>query len=197
MRTNWQATAAGIALRVAVAGDAAGNPVESRPAIEILVLNQANVPTFLLLKAQKEAGLIYAGAGVDVMWLESGAGGRSAPAHVRLIVSVTAIAPIEKPMVLGYASRSKHTGGSISFAFFGRVKEFARVHRADVSQVLAYVMAHEIGHQLLSIDSHSDAGIMRAVWTRGDVAAASKHLMKFSGEQAAGIREMLTGTTAK
>src|SRR5688572_19885891 len=164
MRTKWRATAIGIALGVASAGDAAGGTVEDRPSIEILVLNQANVPANVLGEAQKRAGLIYAGAGVDVVWLEPGSGGRAASGHVRLVVSVTAIAPHERPMVLGYASRSKHSRGSISFAFFSRVKKFARVHRADLSQVLAYVIAHEMGHLLLSHDSHSHDGIMRAVW---------------------------------
>lgn len=197
MRTNWQAAAFGIALGVAGAMDAAGNPVERRPSIEILVLNQANVPTSLLLKAQKEAGLIYASAGVDIMWMEPRSGALSASGRVRLVVSVTAIAPDANPIVLGYASRSKHTVGSISFAFFSRVKEFARVHRADLSRVLGYVIAHEIGHLLLSHDSHSHSGIMRAVWKRADMAPAKQNLMRFSDEQAAHIRHTLTVATAR
>jgi hypothetical protein len=197
MRTTWQATAVGIALGVAGAGDASGSPVEPRPSIEILVLNQANVPASVIREAQKKAGLIYAGAGIDVVWMEPGSGGRAVSGQVRLVVSVTAIAPNEKPAVLGYASRSEHTGGSISFAFFSRVTEFARVHRADLSQVLAYVIAHEIGHLLLSHDSHSRSGIMRAVWKRADIAPAKRDLMRFSDEQAESIREMLTVATAK
>jgi hypothetical protein len=161
------------------------------------VLNQANVPADVLAEAQKKAGLIYASAGINVVWMEPGSRGRAASGHVRLIVSVAAIAPHGKPMVLGYASRSKHSGGSISFAFFSRVKEFARVHRADLSQVLAYVIAHEIGHLLLSHDSHSHSGIMRAVWKRADMAPAKRDLMTFSDEQAEYIRERLTVATAE
>ena len=196
MWTNWQA-AVGIALGVAGAGNAAGNPIEPRPSIEILVLNQANVPESVLGEAQKKAGLIYAGAGIDVMWMEPRSGGRPATGHVRLVVSVAAIAPQKKAMVLGYASRSERTGGTISFAFFSRVKEFARVHNAEVSQVLAYVIAHETGHLLLPHNSHSDAGIMRAVWKRADMAPAKQDLMRFSDEQAEYIRQTLTVATAR
>ena len=131
------------------------------------------------------------------MWMEPESVRPSASGPVRLVVSVTAIAPDAKPIVLGYASRSEHRRGSISFAFFSRVKEFARVHRADLSQVLAYVIAHEIGHLLLSHDSHSHSGIMRAVWKRADMSPAKQDLMRFSNEQAAYIRRTLTVATAR
>src|SRR5687767_9481232 len=104
MQANWHATAFGIALGVAGAGDAAGNPIEARPSIEILVLNQANVPTTLLGEAQTKAGLIYASAGVDIVWMEPGSSRPSASGPVRLVVSVTAIAPDANPIALGYAS---------------------------------------------------------------------------------------------
>jgi hypothetical protein len=191
MRTNWQA-AVGIALGVAGAGNASASPVEPRPSIEILVLNHANVPATDLLQAQKQAGRIYADAGIDVVWVEP----QAESDRIRLIVSVTAIAP-RKPTVLGFAARSHHPHGSASFAFFGRVEAFARAHNADVAQVLAYVIAHEIGHQLLSFDSHSDDGIMRAVWKRADMAPAKQDRMKFSDEQAKYIRHTLSVATAR
>jgi hypothetical protein len=197
MRGHWQTTAIAISVGLAGASTAAASPADARPTMEIVVLNQANVPATLLLKAQEHASLIYAEAGVDVVWVEPMSAARLASGRVHLVVSVSGIAPAKRPMVLGYASRSHHRSGGVSFAFFSRVKDFARVQHADVSQVLAYVIAHEIGHLLLSFDSHSDAGIMRAVWKRGDVAPAANDLMRFSDEQAERIRETLTVATGR
>jgi hypothetical protein len=53
-------------------------------------------------------------------------------------------------------------------------------------------MAHEVGHLLLPIQSHSSRGLMRAHWDRNDLELAQEGRLRFTGEQADLIRSKLS-----
>jgi hypothetical protein len=76
--------------------------------------------------------------------------------------------------VLGVAP-GEESGRHLAYIFYNRVASLAnelrskRVHgdicgSASAAQILGHTMAHEIGHLLLNLETHSDSGIMRANW---------------------------------
>jgi hypothetical protein len=56
------------------------------------------------------------------------------------------------------------------------------------SVILGSVIAHELGHALLNMDSHTDAGIMRGTWDINDLLEAERGRLVFTREQAEVIR---------
>jgi hypothetical protein len=57
-------------------------------------------------------------------------------------------------------------------------------------------MAHELGHLLLGMNSHSRQGIMQAHWTDQQLGQMSKGILKFDQRQAKAIGARLTRTDA-
>ena len=61
----------------------------------------------------------------------------------------------------------------------------------DVGGLLGNVMAHEIGHLLLQSTVHSQAGLMRAEFSRSDLKKAAQRQLRFNNEQVESIRRSL------
>jgi hypothetical protein len=62
----------------------------------------------------------------------------------------------------------------------------------SVSQVLlAYVLAHELGHVLMGSDYHADAGIMKAQWSAADYAAMRGRALRFTESDSDRIRGLV------
>ena len=57
--------------------------------------------------------------------------------------------------------------------FFRQVQDFARLLSRRPASVLAYVIAHEIGHLLLPGNAHSPTGVMQADWDKALVHNAA------------------------
>ena len=71
---------------------------------------------------------------------------------------------------------------------FSRVQETARRARADVSDVLGYVIAHEIAHVLMPAGSHALSGLMqRSV----DPQVIAHNRLSFGSHEAQLIRATL------
>jgi hypothetical protein len=90
-----------------------------------------------------------------------------------------------------------HLGsGDHAGVFFSRVRETAARSAAliDVSDLLGYVMAHEIGHVLLHSTAHSSEGLMRKEFRPGDLKKAGQRLLKFTSEQAEAIHRNVIAT---
>jgi hypothetical protein len=73
--------------------------------------------------------------------------------------------------------------GATAQIFFTQVQAFARSCQADVSTLLAYVIAHEIGHLLLPRTPHSATGLMKADWDRALVREATAGSLTFTNAQ--------------
>ena len=56
------------------------------------------------------------------------------------------------------------------------------------SVILGMAIAHEIGHMLLNLESHSPTGIMRAHWSMDDLLEASYGNLAFTTQQAVSVR---------
>jgi hypothetical protein len=170
-----------VAIVITVVGiaDAAepGHPLT----IDLLMKNDAHVPAHVLERSKDEVTRIFAGAGLAVCWTET------APRFTVTIVShVLGYARAGSP-VMGMALR--RASGSTAQVFFSQVQQFAHAYRINLSTMLAYVIAHEIGHLLLPGNGHSPTGVMQARWDKALVHGAATGSLTFTEAQAARIRE--------
>ncbi len=194
MFRTWPAATMGLTVTLGVTGleaRARANPIDPTTTVEIVVITHASVPAEVSDRALLEAGRIYETAGVDVVWMNAEAAEHHPPRHLRLTFVVAAVAAAENPDALGFAANTGSSRGRLAFAFFPRVKNFARKQQIEVSLALGLVMAHEIGHLLLFFQSHAGTGIMRAKWGRTQVWMAAREEMVFSPDQAERIRRTI------
>jgi hypothetical protein len=145
------------------------------PVIHLQMDNDAEVPVAMLQKSQDEVTRIFAAAGLGVEWTDTG------PRFtVQIVASALGYAGASSP-VMGVALR-RPTGATAQI-FFYQVQEFARTCHVDVSMLLAYVIAHEVGHLLLPRMPHSATGLMRADWDRALVRGATAGSLTFTDAQ--------------
>lgn len=179
--------------------------VPREPGIQVLVYNRAGVSEKLLSHAEEETTYLLKRAGAQVEWIDCAVPGRDAEAAVlsqpapcgaplnsrELALSIDA-RPANKRFdsdAAGYSQVSARTGqGSYAGIFYDRVTDAAMRSGASVSDILGGVAAHEIGHLLLGLRSHSEAGIMRASWSRDDLRLLSQRQLRFTAEQGERIR---------
>jgi hypothetical protein len=144
-------------------------------AIHLEMHNDADVPAAILKKSQDVMARIFADAGLGVEWTETG------PRFtVQIVTSALGYAGASST-VMGVASRTP--GGATVQIFFRQVQDFARTCHVDVGTLLAYVMAHEIGHLLLPRMGHSATGLMKADWDSAFVREAAAGSLTFTGSQ--------------
>ena len=142
--------------------------------------NEARVPAHVLETSQSEVARIFASAGLTVRWTEI---------RPRFTVKIV-------PHVLGYGRAGspvmgvalRRATGSSAQIFFKQVQDFARTYRVDVSAILGYVIAHEVGHLLLPGYGHAPTGVMRADWDNPLARDVVKGSLTFTEAQAARIR---------
>src|SRR2546421_12070110 len=139
------------AVLMAVGADGAAET--SQPAtIRLQLRSEVRVPPKLLDESRHEVARIFARAGFEVMWTDA------APRFaVTIVADVLGYDRAASP-VMGIVSPAKD--GPVAHVFFRQVGAFARTYNVDPSTVLGHVIAHEVGHMLLSTASHSPTGVM-------------------------------------
>jgi hypothetical protein len=85
--------------------------------------------------------------------------------------------------VLGMSSPFADFGLSIRI-FDDHIREAAARNGSPHSTVLAYAMAHEIGHVLLRSSAHTRWGIMSGIWTENEYTQMADGVLLFSAEAA-------------
>jgi hypothetical protein len=145
------------------------------PIICLEMANDAEVPAAILKKSQNEVARIFAAAGLAVEWTQTG------PSFTIQMVASTPVYPGTAPPVMGVASRTPR--GATAKIFFHQVEDLALRSHVDVGRLLAYVVAHEIGHLLLPRMPHSLTGVMKADWDPDTVREAAAGSLAFTGSQ--------------
>ena len=74
-------------------------------------------------------------------------------------------------------------GARIVNVFWDRVQNEACRYNVPISDMLAQVIAHEIGHLMLGSNSHSPSGIMMGKWKLQDLGTISRGGIGFTPEQ--------------
>lgn len=176
------------------------------------VRNYAAVDSKMLANAERVAADIFRKAGVESRWVvdageisqdqseNSADPASSALSHFRLhILSPEMAGRLGQPSnVMGLAPGTGPDRQYV-YVFHGRVKELAQKQvsahaKGDVSrpatldQILGEMMAHEIGHILLNLPSHTETGIMRGYWDMKDLSDIAYGSLLFTPPQSEVIR---------
>lgn len=164
---------------------------EKAPNLRIRVNNYARVSPTTLNASEREAGRILGQTGLRTEWLNCSGNAESTTTQnlcneplestdivLRLIPESTnnqyqdsvfgfAVVPIVASVYVNYAVNSARRDNA----------EFA------VPMILGSVIAHEIGHLLLGLNSHSVTGIMQKRWERNQMRQAMTGNLLFTGKQ--------------
>lgn len=152
-------------------------------AVHVCVNESASVPHLERMQAQGEATAIFARIGVELDWR---CGQSPSASSVPIVVELADGTPSRLlPGALGFAR--PYEGIHIR-VFYDRIRTSPRP-----VDLLAYVLAHEIGHILTRSDSHSNSGVMKAYWTRADMNAIFSRTLHFAPEDAVRISGALRG----
>lgn len=175
--------------------------------LTIAVKNYARVAPETLGKAEATATVIFRKAGVRVQWIDItpaptgqvlANGSRSSfDVQVHIIGGGLSERLSHSDNVMGMAPGSDEDR-QLVYVLYDRAEalvarqKIARIEGRvtrypDKSQMLGDLMAHELGHVLLNLRSHSKTGIMRGQWDLRDLEDGSRWLL-FTEPQAEIIR---------
>ena len=158
--------------------------------VHVRIYDTADLRAALVNRALVTAGRTLAPAAVDVRWTHCPPERRAArtgvttsprcaqPLHsgelaVR-VVRGTMPPGYRGTLPLGDAFVDRSSGaGVLATVYVDRVEWLARAAASDLSALLGWAIAHELGHLLMGTAGHGlGGGIMRAEWTREEVRRA-------------------------
>jgi hypothetical protein len=185
---------------VLAAAEAQESP--ARLTVVIHVTDNANLSPTDLAGAQTHATLAYRAAGFDIVWSsapwkpEAGQGTDPLSIDVRLVIVPADMAEKKSreenldDSVLGIAvSGATEARGRVAYVFYHRIERIAIAHQAPIMRGLGHVMAHEVGHVLMGVNSHGGEGLMRSNWN-----PRQSRPQTFTRNQVQQIRRRFMGT---
>jgi hypothetical protein len=165
--------------------------------MNVAVCNADGVREPVIAKAKAETELVFASAGVTIVW--RACDGFPTPAEqarepwfvvrVRTGKPPRTVGPASLD-VMGKAFVEEHSGGTLADVYLQAIQAMSQQHAGDSGVLLGFVMAHELGHLLLGPE-HSQDGVMQAAWGQKQMDALSRRWLRFSKEGAARIRRGL------
>ena len=140
---------------------------------------------------------LFRDAGIETRWRYCRVVGRRTPLERdpcsdslkanELIVRIVAGAPLppgDATMSLGDAFIDPATkAGALATVYADRVEATAVALGTDVGTMAGRAIAHELGHLLLGSQTHTAAGLMRAVWHSATVLRSEEADWLFTPEQ--------------
>jgi hypothetical protein len=195
----------------AVAQTTAAGSADTSLTFTIHVYNSAEVDHKTLMEAEKVATQIFRKVGAESRWLDVALTSESKQenstdqgsfnlSHIRVNIYPRLIDErlgLSKK-VLGLAPGTG-PDRQVIYVFFNRVEALAHgqgraafegsIRRpATTGQIMGHAIAHEIGHLLLNLESHSATGIMRGDWDLNDLQDVASGFLLFTTQQAELIR---------
>ena len=195
----------------ATAARAAGNPAQEELAFTVYVHNYARVDAKTLANAEQVAAGIFRKTGVEARWVDAQEVSNGYPAGLTESESNALsnlrvyILPQEMARRLGMPDNvmglapGRSPDRLLVYVFYQwlnevaqkQVREQARGNipwHATVAQILGAMMAHELGHILLNLPSHSESGIMKGDWDLKAMCDSAFGVLLFTRQQAEVIR---------
>lgn len=166
-------------LALVAAASASAAEVDPDMRVVIRTYDSAELPAADLESAVATAASVLEASGLETRWhgcdvalVRAAAHPCATPLHVNeiavRIVRLTTDAGYRGELPLGYSLVDTATrSGALATIYLDRVAWLAQAAGVDARLVLGRALAHEVGHLLLGTNAHSEAGLMRAVWSCG------------------------------
>ena len=175
---------------------------EPAPKITVHVYNYAQISRETLSRAENEAGRIYRRTGIETEWLDCPLSPEDAvrypacrlpagPAGFALRILSRSMGEKLKlgPYTFGFAQFPEGGGfGYVAGVCSHCAEELAKGRDAMHGIILGHLMAHELGHLLLGVRSHSAGGIMHVPWSRKELDLLEQGSLIFTAGEAREIR---------
>jgi len=133
-------------------------------------------------------------AGIGVTWMDPAAVEPAGAFAIQLLIRTRAING--SGSVMGTTIGDAHETGGSAFVYYDRVLQSAHEREQDAARLLAYAIAHEMGHLLLPPPAHSPSGIMRPEWDGDDLRHIASGSLQFTAVQVNAIRAKVSGCCA-
>jgi hypothetical protein len=167
--------------------------VKDRPVIRVGIYNYAEITRRKLLLAEGQAAIVFAEAGVRIVWQQGSCKrprvplqpGDAAPdLSVRILYAstITRASRISGVEVMGEsiipAGTDGPVAGGIANVYYDRVMEVSSVWSSVSDEVLGEAIAHELGHLMLG-PRHSIMGVMKPSWKFRDLELIARRDLRF------------------
>jgi hypothetical protein len=164
--------------------------------LTVSVFNDAAVSPGVLSAAQNRAVFIMQRAGISLAWLDcgtprnrppnSGCSAISFPQHLSIrLISQKSLASDD---TFGQSFQDAEGRGSYAIVYFRTLESSKAAETVTAGELLGHVVAHELGHLLLGLNSHSSAGLMLALWRPPELYQVVHGNLFFTREQVDRIR---------
>jgi hypothetical protein len=175
---------------------AQAHPDSGSLSLTVSVFNDAGASAEVLSIAQDRAVSILQRAGVSLAWLDCGTpenrppnsacGAISFPQH--LSVRLTSQASPASEDTFGQSFQNADGAGSYAVVHFRNLESSQAAKMVTAGELLGHVIAHELGHLLLGLNSHSVTGLMSTRWRVPELYQAAHGNLLFTSEQCERIR---------
>jgi len=170
------------------------------PEVIVQTYNYAGAGQETLGRAKEEAARIFLEVGIRLSWLDCTPtaqgmvdnprchhGGANA---VSLMICPEAMLPKGRlpPGIFGFALMQPGEPARYARLYYHRLAELADGRTVRLSVLLGAMMAHEIGHLLLGVNSHSHEGIMSIPWDARKLQKVDHGQLGFTAEQASKVQ---------
>jgi hypothetical protein len=171
-----------------------------RSRLSVRVYDTGTMPAADQTVALRAAAGVLAAAGIDVTWLPCGdeavvslCDRPLAPGELSVrFASLPAAPSAHGQLQLGYSLvDTRAHEGTLATVYVDRVQWLAGQAGSDSTTLLGFAVAHELGHLLLGTNAHATSGLMRALWSRGELQHAKVKDWLFSRDEGARMRASL------
>lgn len=156
--------------------------------VTVVVHNTAALPDATVTRVEANVERLFTGSGLTVTWAAAATAADGFTIHVMIRRQPGGGPGSESPSATGTTIGEDHSRGGVSFVFYERVVTLAHRYHEPVDLILAYTIAHEMGHELLPAPAHSPSGLMKAEWDGDDIRRLTTGGELFTGQQIALIQ---------
>ena len=160
--------------------------------LTVYVHNRAAAPAPTISRAQSGAGRAFLSAGIDLQWVDCGLAAalcQGDPASPSVKVTILPKSRVNDPGLLPAAFGLTLPTGVLVFS--DKTRDLAESYRFSESQIMAMVLAHELGHALLG-PGHAATGLMLGNLRAQEMRSFADGQLRFTAKQAEIMRALLT-----